>query len=233
MRSLRRLAVPVAAALLAVLPAAAEQRKVEDWFGGTQGEAYREVAPAIVQAAQAAREARVPDELIVERLTEGAAKSVAPDVLQRAMEQDVDNLAAFASVLDRRLPRLDPADRTEALRLGASAARGGIEPQTLDAAVAWTLEDGHELGRALSALVAVASLRRSLALDQSAALALAKAFVRSKEKTSRFAAFVSLLSGARARGLSAQTVTDTALAALAEGRTFLALERELNRRSAR
>lgn len=233
MRGLRILAVLAPAALLAILPAAAQQRKVEDWLGGKQGEAYREVAPAIVEAARTAREASVPDELIVERLTEGAAKSVAPDVLQRALEQDAANLAAFAAILDRRLPALDPADRTEALRLGASAARGGIEPATLDEAVAWAREGGHELGRTLSALVAVASLRRGLGLDQRAALALAEAFVRSKEKTNRFAAFVSLLSGARARGLSAQTVVEAALSALAEGRTFLALERELNRRSAR
>jgi hypothetical protein len=57
--------------------------------------------------------------------------------------------------------------------------------------------------------------------------------VRSGEPTSRFAAFVSLLTGARARGLSVDTVVDAALSALADGRTFLFLQRELDRRSKR
>ncbi len=119
------------------------------------------------------------------------------------------------------------------LRLGAIAVRGGIDPGTVETAVAWTIDGGRDLGRTMAALVAVAALHRGLALDAGRGLALAKAFALSKEQTSRFGAFVSLMAGARARGLAADTVVDAALAALAEGRTFLALQRELDRRSKR
>lgn len=223
----------IAVLLFASLPVAAAEKKVGEWFGGKDGAPYGEVKPAIEQAAGQALAARVPEELLVERLAEGAAKGVAPEVLQRAMVEEAGVLAAIAAVLDARLPRLGADDRTEALRLGALAARGGIGTATVDAAVAWTVEGGRDLDRTMSALVAAASLHRGLGLDADRALALVRAFALSKEKTTRFGAFVSLLSGARARGLAADTVVEAALAALAEGRTFLAVQRELDRRSAR
>ena len=218
--------------LLAALPVSAE-KKVAAWFGGKDGAPYGEVQPAIEKAADEAVAARVPEELLVERLAEGAAKGVVPEVMQRAMEEGASALAALAKILDDRVPRLESGPRTDALRLGAIAMRGGLDVRTVDAAVAWTVEGGREVGRTMSALVAVASLHRGLDLDADRALALAKAFSLSQEKTSRFSAFVSLLSGARARGLAADTVVDAALSALAEGRTFLALQRELDRRSKR
>jgi len=218
--------------LLAALPASAE-KKVAAWFGGKDGAPYGEVQPAIEKAAEDAVAARVPEELLVERLAEGAAKGVAPEVMQRAMEEGAAALAAIAAILDSRAPRLESGPRTDALRLGAIAARGGIDTRTVDAAVAWTIEGGRDVGRTMSALVAVASLARGLGLDADRALALAKAFSLSRETTSRFGAFVSLMSGARARGIAADTVVDAALSALAEGRTFLALQRELDRRAKR
>jgi hypothetical protein len=222
-----------AALFLAALPVSAAEKKVGEWFGGKDGAPYDGVKPAIEKATDQALAARVPEELLVERLAEGAAKGVAPEVLQRAMVEEAGALATIAGVLDTRLPRLGADDRTEALRLGALAARGGIGTSTIDAAVAWTVEAGRDLGRTMSALVAVASLHRGLGLDADRGLALVRAFSLSKEKTSRFGAFVSLMSGARARGLAAETVVEAALAALAEGRTFLALQRELDRRSTR
>jgi hypothetical protein len=226
----RRCGAVAAVLLLAALPASAE-KKVAAWFGGKDGAPYGGVQPAIEKAAGEAVAARVPEELLVERLAEGAAKGVAPQVMQRAMEEGAASLAALAAILDDRMPRLESGLRTDALRLGAIAVRGGIDIAIVDAAVAWTIEGGGDLGRTMSALVAVASLDRGLDLDGDRALALAKAFSLSREKTSRFGAFVSLLSGARARGLAADTVIDAALSALAEGRTFLALQRELDRRS--
>jgi hypothetical protein len=230
--SVRRRGVLAIVLLLAALPVSAE-KKVAAWFGGKDGAPYGEVQPAIEKAADEAAAARVPEELLVERLAEGAAKGVAPEVMQRAMEEGAAALAALAAILDDRMPRLESGLRTDALRLGAVAVRGGIDLRTVDAAVAWTIERGLDLGRTLSALVAASSLRRGLDLDADRALALAKAFSLSQEKTSRFGAFVSLLSGARARGLAAETVVAAALSALAEGRTFLALQRELDRRSKR
>lgn len=228
----RRRGAFLVALLVAALPVSAE-KKVASWFGGKDGAPYGEVQPAIEKAAEEAVAARVPEELLVERLAEGAAKGVAPEVMQRAMEEGAATLAAIAAIIDERAPRLESGPRTDALRLGAIAVRGGIDVQTVDAAVAWTIEGGGNVGRTMSALVAVASLARGLGLDADRALALAKTFSLSQEKTSRFGAFVSLLSGARARGLAADTVVDAALSALAEGRTFLALQRELDRRSKR
>jgi len=228
----RRLGALAALLLLAAVPAMAG-KKVAAWFGGRDGAPYGGVQPAVEEAAEAALAARVPEELLVERLAEGAAKGVAPEVMQRAMEEGAGTLAALAQILDGRVPRLEPSLRTEALRLGSIALRGGIDAPAFDAAVAWTVETGGDLGRTLSALVAVSSLHRGLALDAERGLALAKAFALSKEATSRFGAFISLLSGARARGLAADTVVDAALSALAGGRTFLTLQRELDRRSKR
>jgi hypothetical protein len=225
--------VIAAALIVAAAMSAAAQRNVTAWFGGEDGTRYGEVQPAIERAAEAALAARVPEELLVERLAEGAAKGVAPDVLRRALEESAGTFTSLAASIDRRTPRLDSGIRTEALRLGAIAVRGGIGLDTVDAAVAWTVDGGQDLGRTMSALVAVAVLHRGLGLDADRGLALVKAFVLSKEKTNRFGAFVSLLSGARARGLGADTVIDAALSALAEGRTFLALQRELDRRSSR
>jgi hypothetical protein len=219
--------------LLAALPAAAAENKVGEWFGGKDGAPYGEVQPAIEQAAGQALAARVPEELLVERLAEGAAKGVAPAVLRQVMVDEAGALTAIAAVLDARLPRLGADDRTEALRLGALAVRGGIGTATVDAAIAWTVEGGRDLDRTMSALVAAASLHRGLGLDAASGLALVRAFSLSKEKTSRFGAFVSLMTGARARGLAADTVVEATLTALAEGRTFLALQRELDRRPAR
>jgi hypothetical protein len=229
----RRLPALAAALLIAALPATGAQKKVSAWFDGKDGAPYGEVKPAIEEAAEDAREARVPEELLVERLAEGAAKGVAPAVLRAAMVDGVDSLAAIAASLDRHAPSLAAGSRTEALRLGEIAMRGGVEPQTVDAAVEWAVGGGRDLGRTMSALVAVASLHRGLALDAERGLALAQAFVLSREKTTRFAAFVSLLSGARARGIGAHAVVDAALSALSEGRTFLALQRELDRGSTR
>ncbi len=214
------------------MPAAAE-KSVGEWFGGNDGAPYGEVKPAIEQAAGQAVAARVPEELLVERLAEGAAKGVAPEVMQKAVVEEAGALVAIASILDARVPRLGAADRTEGLRMGALAVRGGIGTATVDAAVAWTVEGGRDLDRTMSALVAVASLHRGLGLDADRGLALVRAFALSKEKSSRFGAFVSLMSGARARGLAAGTIVEATLAALEKGRTFLALQRELDRRSAR
>ena len=224
--------VLAAAFIAAAMPAPAE-RNVAEWFGGESGARYGEVQGAIERAAEAALAARVPEELLVERLAEGAAKGVAPDVLRRAVEDDAAALAALAAILDGRMPRLDAGARTEALRLGAIAVRGGIGIGTVETAVVRTIDGGRDLGRTMSALVAAAALHRGLALDAARGLALAEAFALSKEPTSRFGAFVSLMAGARARGLAAETVVDAALSALAEGRTFLALQRELDRRSKR
>lgn len=229
----RRLPALAAVLLIAALPATAAQKKVSAWFGGKDGAPYGEVQPAIEEAAEDAREARVPEELLVERLAEGAAKGAAPDVLRAAVEEGVGSLTAIAASLDRHAPGLEAGARTEALRLGEIAVRGGVEPETVDAAVEWAVGGGRDLGRTMSALVAVASLHRGLSLDAVRGLALAQAFVLSREKTSRFGAFVSLLSGARARGIAADAVVDAALSALSEGRTFLALQRELDRGSTR
>jgi len=218
--------------LLAALPAAA-QKNVGEWLGGEDGAPYGEVKPAIEEAAGQAVAARVPEELLVERLAEGAAKGVAPEAMRKAVVEAAVALVAIASNLDARLPRLGAADRTEALRLGALAVRGGVATSTVDGAVAWAVEGGRDLDRTMSALVAVASLHRGLDLDAERGLALVRAFALSNEKTSRFGAFVSLLSGARARGLAAGTVVEATLTALEKGRTFLALQRELDRRSAR
>jgi hypothetical protein len=43
----------------------------------------------------------------------------------------------------------------------------------MDAAIAWAVEDRRDLGRTMAALVAVAALRRGLALDEARSLALA------------------------------------------------------------
>ena len=126
--------VLAAAFIAAAMPAPAE-RNVAEWFGGESGARYGEVQGAIERAAEAALAARVPEELLVERLAEGAAKGVAPDVLRRAVEDDAAALAALAAILDGRMPRLDAGARTEALRLGAIAVRGGIGIGTVETAV--------------------------------------------------------------------------------------------------
>ena len=54
----------------------------------------RHVRSEIEQAAKIALEAQAPEELLVERLAEGAAKGVPPATLQRAMEEEADTLAA-------------------------------------------------------------------------------------------------------------------------------------------
>ena len=62
---------------LGALPAAAEKR-VSSWFGEKAGQPYADVRSEIEQAAKIALEAQVPEELLVERLAEGAAKGVPP-----------------------------------------------------------------------------------------------------------------------------------------------------------
>ena len=166
--------VLAAAFIAAAMPAPAE-RNVAEWFGGESGARYGEVQGAIERAAEAALAARVPEELLVERLAEGAAKGVAPDVLRRAVEDDAAALAALAAILDGRMPRLDASARTEALRLGAIAVRGGIGIGTVETAVVRTIDGGRDLGRTMSALVAAAALHRGLALDAARGLALAEA----------------------------------------------------------
>ena len=65
--------------------------------------------------------------------------------------------------------------------MGAIAARGGIDPSTVDGAVGWTMKRNRDLNRTMSALVAVAALRRALGLEAPVQLALTQALSLSRK----------------------------------------------------
>ncbi len=232
---------PVRAALLlaflvalAPWPAGAQRNgqdgKVGAWFDQASHQGYAEAQSQVEKAADQAAQAGVPEDLLVERLDEGAAKQVAAPVLERALQEDAARLAALAGLFDRTLPKLTQDERTDALREGGIAMRAGMDIATIERAIGWTVDTGQEPRRVMAALAAVASLQRPLDLGPDDELSMARALARSREAPPRYGSFVSLLASARARGLDSRSLVATTIAVLSRAGTFLAVQQELDRK---
>lgn len=204
-------------------------RKVDDWFDDKANHGYAAAQAKIEQAARKAADAGAPEEILVERLSEGAAKNADVATLERALQEEAARLAALALAVDAAVPDLADDERTAVIREGAIAMRAGVDAATIGELVRWSVGAGQQLRRTMAALAALGPLQRTLGLDASGDLALVGAMVRSREKPSSFASFASLLAEAHGRGMDARVLVETSIAVLARRGTFLAVRQELDR----
>lgn len=208
----------------------APSKKVETWFDDKANHGYAAAKAKIEQAVRKAAVAGVPEEILVERLSEGAAKNADVATLERAVQEEAARLAALAGAIDAAAADLTTKERTDAIREAALAMRAGVDAATIGQIVRWSVGAGQELRRTIAALAALCTLQRTLELGSYETLALVGAMVRSREKPSRFASFASLLAEAHGRGMDARVLVETSVAVLARRGTFLAVRQELERK---
>jgi hypothetical protein len=226
----RRSLFPMLMLLLAL--AAAAEDSLSDWYASSSSAArYESVRGELSAVLAEAKRRKVPEELMIGRLAEGAEKRVPSQRLLAALRIDLENYALVLDMIVRSMPdSLEPRVRLELLERGGVALRSGMDAGIMDEVLAAAPEGRAGKRRAIDALIAVAAADSRVPLGREGKRALALSLVSSTEKDARFSLLSSLFIRGKAAKISARDLVASAVSIFDSGGGFLQLENEITRR---
>jgi len=202
------------------------------WFrSDPQGPAYAVVEPDVSAVFTAAEESGVPPSLLMDKLEEGASKSVAPDKLVMALRAEADRLAAGQAAITRSRVRLAaPDDRSKVLKAISLLFVAGVQDNTVQSLLASSSgkRNPSDLVDALNVLV---QIRLSTGLTDEGMQILGTALLRSGLARASFQALPGVLFNAAARGMPDETAAAVLADVLNAGGGILQMEDALQKKA--
>ena len=191
--------------------------ELETWLGTSRvARPYQGVAERLTRIARDLESTGVPAGALLDRIREGAAKGVDPEVLVSAAEAEAGRLRLASDLLATAGP-VEPDLRVQAVSVLSLCLRGGIEPATLAVLLSAGVSDRAGMERALAAGQTVLTLRGITTLGAPALSRLGVALVRGRLPVGAFASVGALFVKARGAGLDDQEATDLMVSVLDAG----------------
>ncbi len=171
-------------------------------------------------------ERHVPVGLLMERLREGASKGVDPEILVRALREELDRL-----------------ERSQLILAGASGAgaernvkevslllRAGLPDALIHIVLNAASRAGRDTETALAACSALADLRRLGSIGDEESARIGELLLRSRVSPRRYASLASVFTRAKTRGMSDGDIVQTVIIrSLESGGGLSAMDREIDR----
>ncbi|MDP3177323.1 MAG: hypothetical protein Q8M76_05425 [Spirochaetaceae bacterium] len=225
------------AAALAARPSPAASQAVEAWFAESdKASTYTSISEEILALSDRLRAHGIPDRPLADRLAEGAIKRVDPQRLAQALGEETLRIEQAAAALQRALlfPE-SPSEASTALAEAGLLLRSGLGFGELELALAAVAplsgSSSQRAARALTALAAVKAVDARFPLGAEERAGLCVALARSRIPKERFDSLVSVFAKGRVVGLSAYRLASIATATIESGRSFDAIEKEIERRA--
>jgi len=217
--------------VLLILPLSAGE--LDSWFDtDVRGPAYASIRQDLAFLADALGNRNIPVKLLVDRLSEGAAKKIPPDKLLEALRKDSEDLIFIGALYESGYPAVagDARAQKECLLLGGLILRSGIGREDFEACLPQAGSESPAVKRSLDALLAVASVHRRSPLASAQILRLTQALYSSPEKSGRFPSLSSLFVRYRSGGLAQAEIAEAVIGVFERGGGFMQAENEISRR---
>jgi hypothetical protein len=214
--------------ILSIVPAAADS--LSDWYSSGDSHEYAAIRGEIERIYRETVDSGVPGEILTQRIREGAAKHVDPEVFLAAFRKDCERFSLLAS-LYRDLPGGDGAANPPQAEFVARCAvilRSGVSLGVVSSIL--SERDGIGVSRKIGALLAVAAVHTRFPLDDGEEVTLVRALCRSRESEGIFSRLSSLFVRGRSGSLGIAEITEIVAMGLESGGSFFRVEDEMNRR---
>jgi hypothetical protein len=218
--------------LTAGAPLFAAENDAGAWFrSDPQAAAYAVVEPDISAVFTDADQAGIPTALLMDKLKEGASKTVAPDRLLLALRAEASRLTAGQAAVTRAKIRLAGTDeRANVLKAISLLLVSGVQDATVDSLLAASSgkRNPSDLVDALNVLV---QIRLSTGLTDGAVQVLGTALLKSGLPRGAFPALPGVLFNAAARGMEDETAAAVLADVLNAGGGILQMENALQKKA--
>jgi hypothetical protein len=194
--------------------------------GDNLGAAYSAVESEIRAVFSAAEAAGIPTALLMDKLEEGASKSVAPGQLLLALRAEAERLAAGQAALSREKIDLAGAEeKSQALKAISLLFVAGVQDTTVDSLLATSGKRGAaDLVEALNTLV---QIRLSTGLADNGLATLGTALLESGLPRAAFKSIPRVLFNAAARGMKGEAAAAVLVDVLKSGGGIVQMEEAL------
>jgi hypothetical protein len=192
---------------------------------------YRDVQISIEAVFMDARSDGLPTALLMDKLREGAKKSVPAERLVEGLRAELGRLRAVHAMLDRqRVSVEDPRYLEEASKALSIALLGGVPVQTMETLFEMSLGTARGPRDIIATVTTLFQLREGSRISDEALLNLGKAMVGSALPTAAFRSIPSFFVKAAARGVrETDIIARIMIPVLESGGGLVKMEEELRR----
>ncbi|MCA1950263.1 MAG: hypothetical protein LDL24_06810 [Treponema sp.] len=202
------------------------------WLQSSASSAYHSVSQELQSLINDAESRRIPENLVLDKLKEGAAKRVPPQQLLQALRTEIDRLTLAMQLLQKGSP-VQAAQLESLLKSLSLLLQGGVPVDTIDAVIDYAVMLEKSSTRAVNAL---SSAFRIIAIAQAPAellRPLSECLVRSNLSESQFPQIQSFAVRAKSRQILGESMIKLIIGSLDGGYGLVGLDRELQKRSQR
>lgn len=213
--------------------------EVKAWLDSPSGAAYRGLGTELGKLDSRAAAAEIPGFLIVERLAEGASKSVPAARLLQGLAEDLDRFVLVDQLLRSAKDRpATESDRAALLRAGGILLRAGIAEGELATLLAASprrarASSGAAATRSFAACGAALDLAARCSLSPAERSRIALALARGSLAEKDFGELLPRFAKGLGLGFSTTALVELIESALADGGGLAGIDREMARRAPR
>lgn len=213
---------------------AADESVVQAWFRTeSRAKPYSGIEARILDLFSEAGTRKLPEQVLLGKLKEGAAKRVDPERLLVGLKEELERLTSAQGIVEGSgIVFPDPAARQAAVKDMSVYLLGGLGVEVLKGILAQAILLSHGYADAISCCDALVKLREMSTVDDKGLLRIGRALLASRVPPSGYKTIPSLFLRAKVQRIAeADILDDIVLRTLESGGGLVQMEEELVRRA--